>query len=848
MDKSLASAHVFSPSHSASCFFVTGFLFAILLLTPLISQAQQFIPHVWQRDSLAYAAAPWVRDANSNRIDDLIEAKSGTIIDIVIDLNRFVPADTLLATYKPFVTSGDSIYIDKFVSFLFVPDVLADNVASSIIKNDEVFMVEYAGKFMSALDTSVPSMAVRPSSAYSPLTLQEQFSNGTGENLTGNGIGVIILDSGVNDNGGHQALVTPMWQYDFSILTSGVPENPSATGPHATVMALTAFGKGTAAGTHKGVALCGTPGVSWGDIKVFAERVQIGQAVQGASRFDHVQAGLNHVITLARTQPIRIVNMSFAQFNVDAMGRPTVPLPDDGTESFSQLVNYAVAQGLVCIASAGNNRSLCGLFPEGCLTTPGAAFGAITVGASKTLNNINRNAHLIADISSKGPLEVGKYRWKPDLAAPGLHVESTPIAGLFLPAQTVGIYQENTIFGSSVAAAHVSGLAALMLEYKNLTPSCLKDALLRSAHLLALYPLNTMARDEANITWNELAGAGFANAYAAFDSLNKADLSIVSMTWQNPPALDVANNVLIKVKNSDTSPNPAKDIHIDLYAGRFGMAHTALSYEKTGYKPTLAPSEETVIPLEYTPVLSLDGVPLAAMRAEIRYGGDMVPDNNSDILSEGILHTSLLTKVEAGRSTKMEISTIDFEIYNADLNPVKVKLKVLSQPVSTTINFKGVPDVSSILVPPVDKPPIRIKTEVTHLPKATGIIRLKTLRTLDDSEYGELVIRLDSLSTSVDAREPAPSTFILEKNFPNPFSMATQIQFVLPFTDHASVEVYNLLGQKVKTLLNQKLPAGKQTALWDGTDDSGKRVAPGIYFYKLRSEKFVQSKKMVLLH
>ncbi|MCK4654239.1 MAG: T9SS type A sorting domain-containing protein [Candidatus Cloacimonetes bacterium] len=84
-------------------------------------------------------------------------------------------------------------------------------------------------------------------------------------------------------------------------------------------------------------------------------------------------------------------------------------------------------------------------------------------------------------------------------------------------------------------------------------------------------------------------------------------------------------------------------------------------------------------------------------------------------------------------------------------------------------------------------------------------------------------------------------------NYPNPFNPTTNIAFSLSEANHVTLEVYNIKGQKVKKLVDETLPAGNHTIIWNGTDLNNKPVASGIYFYKLKSGKFVSTKKMVLI-
>ncbi len=92
-----------------------------------------------------------------------------------------------------------------------------------------------------------------------------------------------------------------------------------------------------------------------------------------------------------------------------------------------------------------------------------------------------------------------------------------------------------------------------------------------------------------------------------------------------------------------------------------------------------------------------------------------------------------------------------------------------------------------------------------------------------------------------------PTAFSLSQNYPNPFNPTTEISFALPSRTKVSLIVYNMLGQQVRTLVNDDMPAGAHSVSWDGTDNSGTSVASGIYLYRLSAEGKARTKKMELL-
>ncbi len=93
-----------------------------------------------------------------------------------------------------------------------------------------------------------------------------------------------------------------------------------------------------------------------------------------------------------------------------------------------------------------------------------------------------------------------------------------------------------------------------------------------------------------------------------------------------------------------------------------------------------------------------------------------------------------------------------------------------------------------------------------------------------------------------DKYNKGPSVFTLSQNYPNPFNPRTEISFGLPKDSYVTLTVFNALGQKVATLVNEKRQAGNYRVTWDGTG-----FPTGIYFYRLESQGFSETKKMLLM-
>jgi len=92
-----------------------------------------------------------------------------------------------------------------------------------------------------------------------------------------------------------------------------------------------------------------------------------------------------------------------------------------------------------------------------------------------------------------------------------------------------------------------------------------------------------------------------------------------------------------------------------------------------------------------------------------------------------------------------------------------------------------------------------------------------------------------------------PTDFALAQNHPNPFNPSTSISFALPRASEVRLTVFNILGEAVRTLVNERLNAGVHEIRFDGRDNENHNLASGIYFYRIQASDFTASKKMMLL-
>ena len=87
----------------------------------------------------------------------------------------------------------------------------------------------------------------------------------------------------------------------------------------------------------------------------------------------------------------------------------------------------------------------------------------------------------------------------------------------------------------------------------------------------------------------------------------------------------------------------------------------------------------------------------------------------------------------------------------------------------------------------------------------------------------------------------------LQGNYPNPFNPETTIRYSVKETSPVTIEVYNLKGQLVRTLVNEVKTAGNYSVVWNGRDNNNQPVSSGVYFYKMNAGKYSSTKKMIMM-
>lgn len=112
---------------------------------------------------------------------------------------------------------------------------------------------------------------------------------------------------------------------------------------------------------------------------------------------------------------------------------------------------------------------------------------------------------------------------------------------------------------------------------------------------------------------------------------------------------------------------------------------------------------------------------------------------------------------------------------------------------------------------------------------------------------GDIYRFSEGVSHVGDEEGASPKSFVLYPNFPNPFNPTTTIRYDVARTGHVELQVFNLLGQRIRTLVAGELEPGSYSVTWDGRSHNGSTVPSGVYWLRLQADEFVQTRKMVLI-
>lgn len=531
-------------------------------------------PATWQ----PRASMPGL-DADDDGIDDALEGRPpGDLVNVLVPMNRCIESaeTSVLASY------GTVVYVNRWLSMAYLTGVRAELVPD-LAREPFVAFVEAEKFAQPTLDVSVRAIGVRGSAIYSPETVEDKYPS-----INGSGVTIAVLDTGVDD-GVHESL--PASRFAGGAICSGgncVDVNPDDMSGHGTHVASIALGTGGDSGIWRGVAR----NARLVDVQVLFR--QPDGKFRGSD--GEIIAGLQRVLDRRDAWSVDVVNMSLGGCGAS-----------DGNDSISRMVDRLADAGIVVVTAAGNCGN-CDL-PGQCrlISYPAAAAKAITVARQDDRDTVTTLDDLLDDDSCRGPRandgdEADDER-KPDLAAPGTVIAAAKF-------DTWDTYTNKS--GTSMAAPHVAGCAALMLQANPLlSPQQVKEILQRTAE------------DLPGSGWTASRGHGFLDCFKAVDTLRpgpqRTDLTFAGVCDPDPPygtfpppcwrhpgiwpanpwlVNGVPNTVFAEIENrGPQASNPAK---VFLSVGGFGNFFVS-SETCTRDVPSLPPGGRAIVSCPFTP-------------------------------------------------------------------------------------------------------------------------------------------------------------------------------------------------------------------------------------------------------
>lgn len=488
-----------------------------------------------------------------------------------------------------------------------------------------------------------------------------------------------------------------------------------------------------------------------------------------------------------------------------------------GGTSFSSTlqsaVNYAWGQGCVVVASMGNSNTST---PE----YPAAFTNTIAVGATDT------------DDSRCNPADWGTGKGSNfgshiDVVAPGNWIYST------VWDDTYGYWS-----GTSMAAPFVSALAGIIMTEQRPQPS--PDEVREFIRSTAEDQVGLWTEDV--VGWDPYYGWGRINAHLAIEALSppgdangdgNIDIGdvvyLVNYLYKGGPApeplysgdansdgvIDIGDVVYLVnyLYKGGPPPSPASD--------RGRPANTAKPSAGSGHA-------------EIWPVLNVDQN-TATHTQSSGHGFDEV----SEISVIGRLDVNV-----AGVELEVEFDPDQVTMLDPVLSPLTSELQLFAGAKDGTQKI-GMVDLSGKnFLLPGEGALVTLRAQGNDL----SSIKIKKA-TLVDLDARPLALELSGELDLEAAKgsESRPKRLSLSQNYPNPFNPRTSIRYALPQDAQVRLTIYNLLGQKITTLVDEQQSAGYRTVWWDGKDANGDDVSSGVYFYRLTAGEFSEVRKMMMV-
>ncbi|KAA3615527.1 MAG: T9SS C-terminal target domain-containing protein [Calditrichaeota bacterium] len=561
---------------------------------------------------------------------------------------------------------------------------------------------------------------------------------------------------------------------------------------------------------------------------------------------------------------LQVLNGSFGGLTLNAGDDPF----------FGAMVAMLQDVGIVTCFSAGNEgpSSLT-------IGDPGAGKNNLTVGATSIpeyeriaydiiygppIGSLWRanDVHMVAEFSSRGPNADG--RCDPEIVAPGDWIFMQSPNGFI----TIGS-------GTSFSSPMVAGAAACLISaHPGATQNEVRAALLAGANPYAVQDNSGM----------ESQGYGFLDLYAAemaWGAVNPADVGLASPSLHDNIKYACNNNIKLVQSNNfyrETDwmiPGERTEYFIDV------------GYKSAGYSITINVTQENA-PVDQNQLfgddLEVSVVSALTSRAETLAFG-FVGTSTSITLTEDMLDFGIVRVTLMGDYTNA--GRVKAEIYIEELNQHPNLSPLATDEIAqgwshlygvnvpeekTDVDFALVWDHDWASYPTNDLDVViwditnggiffasaatldtPERMTIPSLPAGQYIVQVIGFTVWDDFETYTLYADLDALA-KLGPKEAEdmlttlmPTEVSLEQNYPNPFNPETSISYSLPEAANVQLQIFDIRGALVKTLVNSEMASGTHNSVWLGDNTSGMKVSTGMYFYVLKTGNKVMKKSMLLL-
>ena len=424
------------------------------------------------------------------------------------------------------------------------------------------------------------------------------------------------------------------------------------------------------------------------------------------------------------------------------------------------------------------------------VSMPGTSAGAITVaswvtrwgwpaytGSNRVYSGTDRTSN-ISSFSSIGPTRDG--RQKPDLAAPGQGIVSVLSTSADTAGQSAYIVpgQKHWVMqGTSMAAPHVTGAAALLLQH---SPS------LTAAQARAVLTATADVDGSTGSTWNAMWGYG------------KMDL-LEALARQHTPGASITRKTF--------------------------------SYDAATMNATLALTGSGKIAVRFTPDVTGRLTAVVVNATTI---------NNRPIIGNGPLRCEVFTNSGGNPGAKLGTTVQHpLQMLNAG-TPNYVQM------LGTGVSVTGGTDYFIVLSQTNATDTLIVRTDTVTSATRSRVWNGSAWTGLAANIRMGMMVAYGSGVSAVGedggAAGDVPGVYSLDQNYPNPFNPSTTIRFAVPVATHAVLTIYDILGQRVATLVDDEIEAGTHAVQW-----SPEGLASGVYLYRLEAGNYAEGRKLLLL-